>query len=330
MNSSPPGSPGIRRFVGSVKLPAAMAAASALIAGLPGAVASQTPQDSVAVRAFVEAYRTTWDEHDPSALAAFFARDGDMIMGSDPVAPGREAIQRWWRDYFARQEPERRVAIDVHAVRLVAPDVAVLDVATTTGGRNARGEALPSRKARGTWVMVRRGGTWRISAMRGMPTEQDRIIRGPGRQGQAERFMRGVYGCDLPAVDALAADSVVLSYPIIEELYHTPALRGRQAVRSFAKDFCSRWKDARITVDQSLADGDNVVLVWRFRGRFTGAASPGGPAPGQELAWGGITLYRFDGSGKIAAEIGEESSPGPMARIAEKQREGSAGSPPGP
>jgi uncharacterized protein (TIGR02246 family) len=320
MNASPPRSSGIRRFVGSVKLPATMVAASALITGLPGVMAAQTPGDSVAVRAFVDAYRTTWSEHDPSALATFFAQDADMIMGSDPVASGRAAIQGWWRDYFAKQEPERRLAIDIHRMRLVTPAVAVLNVATTTEGRNAQGEALSSRKARGTWVVVREGDTWRISAMRGMPTEQDRIIRGPDRKRQAERFMRGVYGCNPSVVDALAADSVVLSYPIFAELYHTPALRGRQAVRSFAQGFCSRWKDRRLTVDESLSDGDNVVLVWTFRARFVGSASPGGPAPGEEQTWGGMTLYRFDSSGKIAAEMGEESSPGPMARVGGEQR----------
>lgn len=181
MNACPPRSSGVRWFAGIVKRPTTMVAASVLIAGFPRAAAAQTPEDSVAVRGLVEAYRTTWNEHDPSALATFFTQDADMIMGSDPVALGREAIQGWWRHYFARQEPQRRVAIDVHAVRLITPDVAVLNVATTTGGRNAQGETLKSRKARGTWVVIRQGGTWRISAMRGMPTEQDQIIRAPGQ-----------------------------------------------------------------------------------------------------------------------------------------------------
>lgn len=181
-HASPPRSSGTRWFAGGLKLPAAMVTASVLITGFPCAAGAQTSEDSVAVRALVEAYRTTWNEHDPSVLATFFTQDADMIMGSDPVAPGREAIQGWWRNYFARQEPERHVAIDVHALRLITPDVAVFNVVTTTGGRNAQGDGLKSRKARGTWVVVRQNGMWRISAMRGMPTEDDRIIRGGGRQ----------------------------------------------------------------------------------------------------------------------------------------------------
>jgi len=136
------------------------------------------------------------------------------------------------------------------------------------------------------------------------------------RKAQAERFFRGVYGCNPSVVDELAADSVEMSYPIFAELYNTPAFRGQEAVRGFAERFCSRWKEAQFTFHESLADGDNVVLVWSFRARFVGSESPGGPVSGEEQGWGGITLYQFDDSGKIAAEIGEESTPGPMARVA--------------
>lgn len=153
--------------------------------------------------------------------------------------------------------------------------------------------------------------------------------RAADRKAQVERFMRGVYGCNPSVVDTLAADSVVLSYPIFEQLFHTPALRGRQAVRKYAEGFCSRWKDTRLTVDESLADGDDVAVVWSFRGRMVSPDSAGGPAPGEEQAWGGITLYRFDDSGKIAAEIGEESTPGPMARVG-WERAGQEGPPPTP
>ena len=97
------------------------------------------------------------------------------------------------------------------------------------------------------------------------------------------------------------AASVEMSYPIFAELYNTPVFRGQEAVRRFAERFCSRWKEAQFTFHESLADGDNVVLVWSFRARFVGSESPGGPVPGEEQGWGGITLYQFDDSGQIAA-----------------------------
>lgn len=53
-----------------------------------------------------------------------------------------------------------------------------------------------------------------------------------------------------------------------------------------------------------------MVLVWSFSARDTEAEA--GEAGS---AWGGISLFRFDAEGKITAEIGEESSPGPMGRL---------------
>lgn len=135
------------------------------------------------------------------------------------------------------------------------------------------------------------------------------------RVALAERYLHAVYECDSAVVDELAADSVVLSYPIIADLYGAPALRGRDAVQSFSRQFCGRWKDQRTVIHQTVADGDNVVLVWSSTARYEGPPIRQAPAPGTEQAWGGITLYRFDRSGKIAAEIGEESTPGPMARV---------------
>lgn len=178
--SRPTALDGYRR-IGFVRMSFAVVVAGITPLGSSGMASAQVTEDSTAVRALVEAYRTTWDGHDASHLAAFFTPDADMIMGTDPIALGRNAIESWWQDYFARQEPQRRVAIEVQTLRLIAADVAVLNVTTTTQGRGAEGGELRSRDARGTWVVVRENGRWTIAAMRGMPTEQDQIIRASGR-----------------------------------------------------------------------------------------------------------------------------------------------------
>lgn len=126
------------------------------------------------------------------------------------------------------------------------------------------------------------------------------------RKALAERFFRGVYGCEPTVVPELAADSVVVSYPIFEQLFNTAAIRGNEDVEQFATGFCSRWKEAEITVHEALAEGEQVVLVWSFRARNV--------ASGEVSGWGGISLFRFDSAGRIIAEIGEESEPGPIER----------------
>ena len=126
------------------------------------------------------------------------------------------------------------------------------------------------------------------------------------RKALAERFIRGVYGCEPSVVSELGGDSVLVSYPIFAELFNTPAFRGRENVEEFATGFCSRWKDAQITVHQAIAEGNQVVLMWSVRARNV--------ASEETSSWGGLSLFRFDDSGRIIAEVGEESAPGPFER----------------
>jgi ketosteroid isomerase-like protein len=126
----------------------------------------------------------------------------------------------------------------------------------------------------------------------------------------AKRYFRGVYGCDSAVVDDLASDDIVVSYPVFETLFGKPALRGREAVRAFAVRFCGKWGDPHIEFHEAVSEGDRVVLLWSFRARDTGSTPPG-----QEHRWGGLTLFRFDQAGKVEAEVGEESEPGPMGRL---------------
>lgn len=132
----------------------------------------------------------------------------------------------------------------------------------------------------------------------------------------AERYFRGVYGCDSSVVDDLASDDIVVSYPLFRTLFGKPALRGREAVKAFALRFCGKWADPHIEFHEAVSEGDRVVLLWSFRARDTGSA----PAE-QEHRWGGMTLFRFDQAGRVVAEIGEESEPGPMRRLEDSEAE---------
>ena len=127
-------------------------------------------------------------------------------------------------------------------------------------------------------------------------------------KNRAREYFRGVYGGKPEVVDVLAAKDIVSTYPIFENLFKTPALQGRTAVKDFAIGFSQRWDNAQITFHEAIAEGSQVVLLWSFRARRV--------ETNEEHSWGGITYFRFDGSGKIVAEIGEESTPGPVERWA--------------
>lgn len=131
------------------------------------------------------------------------------------------------------------------------------------------------------------------------------------RRDAAERYFRGVYGGDPSVVDDLADDDIVVSYPIFETVFGAPVIRGRDAARRFAIRFAQRWTEPDMTIHESLVDGDVVVLIWSFRAKRDGSSH----------AWGGMTCVRFGASGRIVEDVGEESKPGPIARLQATSRD---------
>lgn len=137
----------------------------------------------------------------------------------------------------------------------------------------------------------------------------------PDHRAVAEQYFRSVYACAPPGVAALAADSIVVSYPIFDSLFGTPAIRGRKAVADFSARFCSRWSDPQITVHDAVQDGNRVVLVWGFQAVERASRTDTASIDAGPRRWGGITYLRFDGRGLVVEEIGEESAPGPAERV---------------
>jgi hypothetical protein len=137
----------------------------------------------------------------------------------------------------------------------------------------------------------------------------------PDFRAAAEQYFRSVYACAPPAVAALAADSIVVSYPIFDSLFGTPAIRGRTAVSDFSARFCSRWSNPQITIHDAVQDGNRVVLVWGFQAVAPASGTDTVFVDAEPRRWGGITYLRFDSRGLVVEEIGEESAPGPAERV---------------
>ena len=128
----------------------------------------------------------------------------------------------------------------------------------------------------------------------------------------AEAFFRAVYGCAPDRLQDLASADVTLSYPIFETLYGTGTIRGLEAAVDFSNSFCRRWAQASMSVDEVVQDGNRVVLVWSFSANDQLSED----ASDARRSWGGISVFRFDESGRVLEEFGEESTPGPTARRA--------------
>lgn len=229
----------------------------------PRMVASQTAADSTAALARVDAYATAWNTHDPATLGTFFTDDADMVMGSGPRIRGREAIETAWERYFSRQEPSRRLTLDVRSLRLVATGVGIIDVVTTTGGRDAQGGALQARRARGTWVIVRPDDTWVVAAMRGLPTVRDSVVLGsfvePAREDDVEAFEdpTGVRAFVETYEDALNARNPSALTALFTEngdiiVRNLPAVRGHRAIETWWREYFgdrAYWADPDFRVE---------------------------------------------------------------------------------
>jgi uncharacterized protein (TIGR02246 family) len=150
---------------------------------------SQEPRSSAAVnpasgvRAWIDAYEKTWNTHDASAVASFFSEDADFIAGNGPWIVGRDAIEESWQRYFSGIDEARQGTFAIASLRVITPEVVLVNINSTTAGHGPSGEDLPTRLARGTWVVTRHNGGWQISAFRALPAEGD-VRTAPGKDRQ--------------------------------------------------------------------------------------------------------------------------------------------------
>jgi len=259
-------------------------AASGVAPGLCGSAAAQDVDDSAAIRARVEAYLNAWNSHDASTLAAFFTEDADFVMGNLPALRGRPEIREFWRHYFERQEPGRRLTLETGPVRFVAANVAVMNVATTTGGHREQGQELHDRKFRGTWLWQRRNDTWLIAAMLGFPDEGDRVVL--NSSVEAAEVLR-------PHIRALVAayeDALDTHDPAVVGAFYTddadivvrnsPVIHGHQAILDWWRTYFSKPRPYRaiLIIDEIRMMAPAVALI-DFTATGAGPQSDTEPSP---------------------------------------------------
>jgi len=242
--------------------------AAMLLAAYPLPVtAAQYSEDADAIRARIDAYLSVWNAHDAAGLATFFTADADSVMGNQPAAHGPEEIREQWQAYFARQEPERHLTLEVSPIRFVAAGVAVMTVATTTGGRDSQGKELVARRFRGAWLWRRQGSDWLIAAMRGLPTEQDRVTLNDTVEA-AERLkpdVRAFVASYEDALNSLDPAAVSAFYRDDAEivLRNLPAIHGRRAIEDWWTRYFSEPRPYRalLIIDEMRTIEPDVILL---------------------------------------------------------------------
>ena len=107
----------------------------------------------------------------------------------------------------------------------------------------------------------------------------------------------------------------------IDELFsadfvrHDPGreLHGTDQNRQFISSMRAAFPDVHYTVEDQIAEGDKVVVRYRFQGTHLGAFQ-GMPPTGKQVAYTGILIYRM-ADGKIAEQWTEFDLPGFLRQL---------------
>ena len=296
-------------------------AASVFLGGCAPDPDDELVKNKEVVKQFIEISNDADWEQLADVLAADFRRHSGATAG-EPVRSLAEFVTL--QQGFMTTFPDQNVRLD----HMIAEGNHVAIRATYTGTQSGPMGAFPAsgNEVDGPFIAFFRIESGKIAELwvewdnvymltqLGLPPPMASEDADAKRKRLAVEFLRGIYTGNPSVVDEIAAPDIVVSYPIFGEIFKKPTIRGREAVRDFAIGFGERWVDAIVTVRHVMADGDGVVVVWDFQAR---SASPGnsGEAESTKRAWGGITIYRFNGSDQIMLELGEESTPGPSARV---------------
>ena len=134
-----------------------------------------------------------------------------------------------------------------------------------------------------------------------MSAEENKVV---SRRVAQEIFNGG----NLDLADELYAPDYVLHDPSLPEDLHGP-----EGLKQYAAMTLGAFPDARVTVEDQVAEGDKVVSRWTATGTHTGELM--GIAPtGRSIEISGITINRFSG-GKIAEDWYQSEDLGMMQQL---------------
>lgn len=125
----------------------------------------------------------------------------------------------------------------------------------------------------------------------------------------ARQFIQ-VWNADhLQVVDELAADTLTVSYTHFPEPFQGP-----EEFKEMLSQTHRYFPDLTIEIDEVVADGDQAVVRWRYRGTFQEDEMFGVQASRQSVEVAGMTRYQV-ADGKIQQEQGIVDNFGLMMQL---------------
>jgi steroid delta-isomerase-like uncharacterized protein len=131
----------------------------------------------------------------------------------------------------------------------------------------------------------------------------------PENKAVSRRVVEEIFnGGNLDLADELYAPDYVLHDPSLPEDLHGP-----EGLKQYAGMNLGAFPDARVTVEDQIAEGDMVVSRWTATGTHTGELM-GIPPTGRYVEVSGITINRFSG-GRIAEDWYQSDDLGMMRQL---------------
>jgi uncharacterized protein (TIGR02246 family) len=106
-----------------------------------------------------------WNKHDAHLYASAFSPDADFTDLRGDSVTGRDNIEKFHAEVFARSLGRSQLAALVEKVRFLSAEVAVVDVAWKMTATDAAGHTLPARNGQLDLVFTADGPQWLITVM---------------------------------------------------------------------------------------------------------------------------------------------------------------------
>jgi uncharacterized protein (TIGR02246 family) len=133
------------------------------------ALAAGRPDDGAMVKKNATDFQAAWNRHDPKAIAAFWAKDGDLIDPDGVQSVGANEVEEFFTKRHTGPGNLAKSTFDLKkdSVRFITPDVALEDWdVTITGVTKPDGSTAGPMVHRVVVVSRKEGGMWKFAAAR--------------------------------------------------------------------------------------------------------------------------------------------------------------------
>ncbi len=123
--------------------------------------------DEAGVRSLINGFVKAWNKHDPQAMAAFWADDGDLIDPWGKRGSNKGAVQSIFIGEQKGRLKDGTIETTIERIRFLTPDIALVDASgKITGLKDSKGKPLDPFNHHVFWVLKKNDGVWKAAAAR--------------------------------------------------------------------------------------------------------------------------------------------------------------------